>query len=101
MLKYGMWDQVRVDHGKEFYLTLFMQELLSIHRHNQEKCPYLQTSSTKVVYKLPEILTNCIHFYKYFLDYSHVLFRLCCTTVFIVFKKKCSGENKKTYVKYY
>ncbi|XP_026114053.1 uncharacterized protein LOC113092604 [Carassius auratus] len=48
VLAYGMWDQVRVDHGKEFYLTLFMQELLSSHRHNQERRPYLQTSSTKV-----------------------------------------------------
>ncbi|KTG44478.1 hypothetical protein cypCar_00040036 [Cyprinus carpio] len=47
VLAYGMWDQVRVDHGKEFYLTLFMQELLSSHRHNQERRPYLQTSSTK------------------------------------------------------
>ncbi|CAM4574460.1 unnamed protein product [Leuciscus chuanchicus] len=35
----GMWDQVRVDHGKEFYLTLFMQEMLSGHRHNQERRP--------------------------------------------------------------
>ncbi|XP_032365446.1 uncharacterized protein LOC116680976 [Etheostoma spectabile] len=47
VLTYGMWDQVRVDHGKEFYLTLFMQELLSSHRHNQERRPYLQTSSTR------------------------------------------------------
>ncbi|XP_076846835.1 uncharacterized protein LOC143491565 [Brachyhypopomus gauderio] len=47
VLTYGMWDQVRVDHGKEFYLTLFMQELLSSHRHNQERSPYLQTSSTR------------------------------------------------------
>ncbi|KAI7807115.1 uncharacterized protein LOC130558662 [Triplophysa rosa] len=46
VLAYGMWDQVRVDHGKEFYLTLFMQELLTSHRHNLEKRPYLQTSST-------------------------------------------------------
>ncbi|KAK7130500.1 hypothetical protein R3I93_019988 [Phoxinus phoxinus] len=35
----GMWDQVRVDHGKEFYLILFMQEMLSGHRHNQERRP--------------------------------------------------------------
>nr|XP_061811146.1 uncharacterized protein LOC133602049 [Nerophis lumbriciformis] len=47
VLAHGIWDQVRVDHGKEFYLTLFMQEQLSSHRHNQEKRPYLQTSSTK------------------------------------------------------
>ncbi|XP_076578871.1 uncharacterized protein LOC143315209 [Chaetodon auriga] len=44
---HGIWDQVRVDHGKEFYLTFFMQEQLSSHRHNQERRPYLQTSSTK------------------------------------------------------
>ncbi|GAA6066837.1 uncharacterized protein LOC118560782 [Tachysurus ichikawai] len=47
VLEYGIWDQVRVDHGKEFYLTLFMQELLTSHRHNQERRPYLQTSSTR------------------------------------------------------
>ncbi|XP_033470470.2 uncharacterized protein LOC117249161 [Epinephelus lanceolatus] len=47
VLAHGIWDQVRADHGKEFYLTLFMQELLSSHRYNQERRPYLQTSSTK------------------------------------------------------
>ncbi|KAG7317709.1 hypothetical protein KOW79_018744 [Hemibagrus wyckioides] len=47
VITYGMWDQVRVDHGKEFYLTLFMQEMLSHHRFNQERLPYLQTSSTR------------------------------------------------------
>ncbi|XP_062300510.1 uncharacterized protein LOC134005604, partial [Scomber scombrus] len=47
VLAYGMWDQVRVDHGKEFYLTLFKQELLSSYRHNQERRPYLHTSSTR------------------------------------------------------
>ncbi|KAK2838851.1 hypothetical protein Q7C36_013665 [Tachysurus vachellii] len=47
VLEYGIWDQVRVDNGKEFYLTLFIQELLTSHRHNQERRPYLQTSSTR------------------------------------------------------
>ncbi|KAK2823153.1 hypothetical protein Q7C36_019753 [Tachysurus vachellii] len=47
VLEYGIWDQVQVDHGKEFYLTLFIQELLTSHRHNQERRPYLQTSSTR------------------------------------------------------
>nr|XP_020461072.1 uncharacterized protein LOC109963123 isoform X3 [Monopterus albus] len=47
VITYGMWEQVRVDHGKEFYLTLFMQEMLSHHRFNQERLPYLQTSSTR------------------------------------------------------
>ncbi|KAF5894021.1 uncharacterized protein DAT39_016263, partial [Clarias magur] len=47
VITYGMRDQVWVDHGKEFYLTLFMQEMLSHHRFNQERLPYLQTSSTR------------------------------------------------------
>ncbi|XP_067098565.1 uncharacterized protein [Osmerus mordax] len=47
VMKYGMWDQVRVDHGKEFYLTLFMQEMLQEHRHDREAAPYCQTQSTR------------------------------------------------------
>ncbi|XP_063060694.1 uncharacterized protein LOC134453875 [Engraulis encrasicolus] len=47
VVDYGMWDQVRVDHGKEFYLTLFIQEILASHRHCQDKPPYHQTPSTK------------------------------------------------------
>ncbi|KAK9519996.1 hypothetical protein VZT92_022683 [Zoarces viviparus] len=47
VMEYGMWDQVRVDDGKEFYLTLYMQEKLANHRHNTERPPYRQTQSTK------------------------------------------------------
>ncbi|XP_073688666.1 uncharacterized protein [Garra rufa] len=43
----GMWDQVRVDFGKEFYLCLFMQEILSAYRYNTDREPYKQTPSTK------------------------------------------------------
>ncbi|XP_049435131.1 uncharacterized protein LOC125890498 [Epinephelus fuscoguttatus] len=42
-----MWDQVRVDHGREFYLSLYMQEMLSNHRHNLQRQPYHQTQSRK------------------------------------------------------
>ncbi|XP_049892050.1 uncharacterized protein LOC126384797 isoform X2 [Epinephelus moara] len=42
-----MWDQVRVDHGKEFYLCLYMQEILSRHRYNLTRQPYLQTTSLR------------------------------------------------------
>ncbi|CAL9696616.1 unnamed protein product [Knipowitschia caucasica] len=44
---HGMWDQVRVDHGKEFYLCLYMQEILSKYRFNVSRQPYAQTTSTK------------------------------------------------------
>ncbi|XP_060774401.1 uncharacterized protein LOC132884562 [Neoarius graeffei] len=46
VVNHGMWDQVRVDHGREFYLSLYMQEKLSGHRHNRSRPPYLQTTST-------------------------------------------------------
>ncbi|CAL8375253.1 unnamed protein product [Gadus morhua 'NCC'] len=47
VLSYGLWDQVRVDCGKEFYLALFIQEKLAEHRHNTQRQPYLQTPSTR------------------------------------------------------
>lgn len=51
----GMWDQLRVDHGREFYLTLYMQEKLSQHRHNTNRLPYVQTTSSKVNFDLQVI----------------------------------------------
>ncbi|KAJ8012581.1 hypothetical protein DPEC_G00044350 [Dallia pectoralis] len=42
-----MWDQLRVDHGREFYMCLYMQEMLSRHRHNLSRSPYLQTTSKR------------------------------------------------------
>ena len=30
--KYGLWDDIRVDHGKEWQLMLFIQEKLA-HQH--------------------------------------------------------------------
>ncbi len=35
-LIYGLWDQVRVDHGKEFYLMLYVQEILAQLRTNKQ-----------------------------------------------------------------
>ncbi|XP_061584402.1 uncharacterized protein LOC133449284 [Cololabis saira] len=47
VVNHGMWDQVRVDHGREFYLCLYMQERLSRYRHNLSRPPYLQTKSSR------------------------------------------------------
>ena len=46
VLEFGLWDQVRVDHGKEFYLTLYVHEKLRVGRGNQAVAPYAQTTST-------------------------------------------------------
>ena len=45
LLQYGVWDQVRVDSGREFALTLFVQ---TCYRTNTERRPYLLTQSTQV-----------------------------------------------------
>ena len=47
LIKYGLWNQLRVDHGREFVLCLFVQDLLKRHRYSQEKQPWRQTPSTE------------------------------------------------------
>ena len=48
VLEYGMWDQIRVDHGTEFYLTLHVQNKLKEYRGNTIRSPYIQTTSKQV-----------------------------------------------------
>lgn len=47
-IQYGMFHQIRVDGGKEFYLTLGMQETFSGLRNREDILPYKQTQSKKV-----------------------------------------------------
>ena len=46
VLRYGLFDQIRVDHGKEFYLTLYQQDNLAQFRRNTSRRPFIQTPST-------------------------------------------------------
>ena len=48
ILSYGLWDQVRVDHGKEFYLMLYVQEILAHFRTDTSRVPHLQSTSRQV-----------------------------------------------------
>ena len=48
VLQYGMWDQVRVDHGTEFYLTLYMQERNAANWLNTSRQPYIQSQLKRV-----------------------------------------------------
>lgn len=47
LIKYGLWDQLRVDHGQEFVLCIFIQELLKEYRHDKHRQPWRQTKSTQ------------------------------------------------------
>ena len=56
-MDYGLWDQLRIDHGREWYLMIFIQQKLAEFRNNVDKPPFLQTSSKKVVNNNVTILT--------------------------------------------
>lgn len=45
LMNYGLWDQLRIDHGREWYL--FNRNLLNS-EITQKKTPFIQTSSKKV-----------------------------------------------------
>ena len=47
IIQYGLCDQIRVDHGNEFYLLLYVQEQLRESRGSQDIVPYMQTPSTQ------------------------------------------------------
>ena len=47
LLRYGLFDQIRMDHGQEFSLCLFVQELLKEYRFDKRRMPWCQTQSTK------------------------------------------------------
>ena len=46
--RYGVWDQLRIDGGKEFVLISFSQEMLQDFRNNRSRIPFLSTKSTDV-----------------------------------------------------
>ena len=45
VVNHGLFDQLRVDHGREFFLMLGIQEHLSHLRRNQNIRRYQQTES--------------------------------------------------------
>jgi len=48
LVQYGLWDQIRVDQGKEWVLMLYIQETLSHLRRNTDRAPHLQSTSKQV-----------------------------------------------------
>ena len=48
ILEYGLRDEVRVDQGKEWVLSLYVQEQLAHLRTNRARPPHLQGTSKKV-----------------------------------------------------
>ena len=93
--KYGVWNQLRIDHGKEFVLTIFVQELLESYRYSRNKTPWKQTASTdnhvverfwpqvnsRVNYPIKKILSKIVDEYHYDLSNPFIKRKLsfiCC-----------------------
>ena len=49
LLAYGIFHQIKVDFGREFYLVLGMQEHFQELRSRKDIVPYRQTQSKKVM----------------------------------------------------
>ena len=47
VLKYGVWEQVRIDHGRKFALVIFIQQVLLCYRLEGRKQPFKQIRSTE------------------------------------------------------
>ena len=72
VLEFGLWQQIRVDQGREFYLMLFIQEKLRSRHGDSNIAPYRQTTSRdnhviervwvemnhRVTYPLKRVLTD-------------------------------------------
>ena len=46
ILKYGIWDHVRVDHGRQFCYVMFVQQIISYLRADVRRAPFKHTTST-------------------------------------------------------
>ena len=80
--KYGAWNQLRIDHGKEFVLTIFVQELIEIYHYSRNKTPWKPTALTdnyvverfwvkvnsRLNYPIKKILSKIIDEYDYDLN---------------------------------
>lgn len=58
--------------GGEFYLSLYVQDKLSEYRFSQDKPPYLQTTSTRVLKKKKRSFSTHQTFLAFILFHSHV-----------------------------
>ena len=50
LLTFGIWDEIRVDMGKEWYLMLYAQEMLATKRSDCTRPPHVQSTSRQVIY---------------------------------------------------
>ena len=93
LLRYGLFDQIRMDHGQEFCLCVLVQELLKGHRFDKRRLPWRQTQSTqnyiakrmwpevnqRVNYPIKRILVN-LQGKKHF-DFDDAVIKFCVSWV--------------------
>lgn len=70
-MQYGLWDQIRVDQGKEWVLTLYIQECLAHMRRNTTRPPHLQSTSKQVILMI--IIMFSYHYFSWHLYLSRTI----------------------------
>ena len=89
LCRYSIWDQIRMDLGRDFNLVIFVQPLLSVDRNNESRKSYKQTRSTKnyvaerfwrevrtrINYPLKHAMNNVAE--NEDLDISHKILKFC------------------------
>ena len=93
-MKFGMFHQLRLDGGKEFYLILGMQELFSDLRSRQDIAPYRQTESKMVCFLVIVFIV--------FNNFCEIK-RLTCGVLFILnfVKIAFSESTKNSFINFY
>ena len=79
MLQYGLWHQLRVDHGREFYLCLFVQSEMRNNYGPSDIEPFRQTPSTQVIFIALTSLVLIIYLYTYLFIHMYMYMYLLIT----------------------
>jgi len=97
LVKFGLWNQLRVDHGQEFVLCIFVQDLLKEHRIFRNKEPWKQTTSTennvierfwpevnsRVNYPIKRILNQIVEDFDWDMSNPVLKYSISWVTIFI------------------
>lgn len=95
----GLWDQIRVDYGREFYLVLYIQDKLRAQHGNPSIAPYRQTTSRsnhvieriwvelnqRVSYPLKRAVNSMVE--RQMIDPESEMVKFCLSALLMIFCK--------------